>query len=289
MRLLTLPLAAVLSVLPAICCEGTILHVPGDYEMICEATSVAVYGDTVLVSPGDHWYWSPECGPIRDGVVLTSEEGPASTKLFACNGGMDFSGLVVFDRGAGPSTEVSGFTIHCADIVEQGSVFLVINCQDASPQIRNNVIRAAAGYPEALIEADAISVWAGAHPTITNNTIIGPKNGIALSAGAAPSIALNIVAHTQAAGVYCRGAASPEISCNDFWDVPYPYLGCPPGEGDFLEDPLFCDPDRYDFSLRSDSPAVHGYGCGLVGALPVGCEPEAAEPTRWGFIKALYR
>lgn len=57
----------------------------------------------------------------------------------------------------------------------------------------------------------------------------------------------------------------------------------------FSLDPLFCDAAQDDLTIRSDSPCVNHGGCGLVGALDVGCKPDAVEATSWGAIKARYR
>jgi hypothetical protein len=47
-------------------------------------------------------------------------------------------------------------------------------------------------------------------------------------------------------------------------------------EGNFSEDPRFCDVEQNDFTLHRDSPCLpdnhpDGPGCGLIGAHPVGC------------------
>lgn len=52
-------------------------------------------------------------------------------------------------------------------------------------------------------------------------------------------------------------------------------------EGNFSEDPLFCDPENGDYTLAANSPCLpgnhpDGYDCGLIGALGEGCE--AARP-----------
>lgn len=46
--------------------------------------------------------------------------------------------------------------------------------------------------------------------------------------------------------------------------------------GNISEDPLFCARDSEDYILRSDSPCAPGVNpeCGLIGAWPVGCDPE---------------
>jgi hypothetical protein len=56
-------------------------------------------------------------------------------------------------------------------------------------------------------------------------------------------------------------------------------------------DPLFCDPSAANYYLRSDSPctAPNSDGCGLIGALDVGCGPVAMTPETWARIKAGYR
>ena len=57
------------------------------------------------------------------------------------------------------------------------------------------------------------------------------------------------------------------------------------------DNPLFCDPDSDNYMIRSDSPASpdHPSGCGLRGALPVGCGPVSVESLSWTTIKSLYR
>ncbi len=59
----------------------------------------------------------------------------------------------------------------------------------------------------------------------------------------------------------------------------------------FSLDPSFCDVESDLFTLRSDSPcAAPGFtGCGLVGALPVGCGSVSVESATWGSVKGWYR
>ncbi|MFH1679408.1 MAG: right-handed parallel beta-helix repeat-containing protein [Candidatus Eisenbacteria bacterium] len=66
-------------------------------------------------------------------------------------------------------------------------------------------------------------------------------------------------------------------------------------EGNLSADPLLCDPEGGDFTLRSDSPCLpgnhpDGADCGLIGALGEGCTgPTAARQTSWGAVKTLFR
>jgi hypothetical protein len=62
--------------------------------------------------------------------------------------------------------------------------------------------------------------------------------------------------------------------------------------GNISEDPLFCDPENGDFTIRGDSPCAPfsppNAECDLIGAWPVACGPTSVESTTWGRIKAVY-
>jgi predicted outer membrane repeat protein len=98
--------------------------------------------------------------------------------------------------------------------------------------------------------------------------------------------------------IYCNSSSgSATLSCCNVWDNDGgDYTGyCLEGQeninGNFSVDPLFCDPENGDFTIQSDSPcAPPGVtGCGLVGALPVGCGPISVEPKSWARVKANFR
>lgn len=77
----------------------------------------------------------------------------------------------------------------------------------------------------------------------------------------------------------------PEVSavgCNDwFGNALGTVAGLPPSSEDFSADPLFCDPPTGDFHLFAGSPLVNRSGCGLVGALGVGCSVTATVVSRF--------
>ena len=83
--------------------------------------------------------------------------------------------------------------------------------------------------------------------------------------------------------------------CDVYGTVGGDYVGCIAGQGgvnsNFSADPLFCGKDENNFTLEAFSPcAPPGVtGCGLVGALPVGCGPTSVAPSSWGEIKGRYR
>jgi len=65
--------------------------------------------------------------------------------------------------------------------------------------------------------------------------------------------------------------------------------------GNFSADPLFCDADVGDFTLRADSPCLPGQhpdgsDCGLIGAFGEGCAgPTSVERATWGAVKRLWQ
>jgi len=88
--------------------------------------------------------------------------------------------------------------------------------------------------------------------------------------------------------------SSWDVTCCDvFGNAGGDYIGDLAGldgiNGNISLDPLFCDPDMDDFSLRSDSPcAPENNDCGvLMGAWPVGCST-AVSSRSWSEVKALY-
>jgi predicted outer membrane repeat protein len=83
--------------------------------------------------------------------------------------------------------------------------------------------------------------------------------------------------------------------CNFYENQPDPGW-LPYGSNNFSACPSFCDLGAGDYRLCDGSPCApgnhpDGAGCGLIGALDVGClcGPSASEPTTWGAIKSIYR
>lgn len=91
------------------------------------------------------------------------------------------------------------------------------------------------------------------------------------------------------------------VTCNDSWNNggdDYDFSGpVSDTSGNMSLPPLFCNPDGGDYSIASESPCApeHSGGCGLIGALDVGCTatsvPAAGSrvPTSWGRVKSLFR
>jgi hypothetical protein len=86
------------------------------------------------------------------------------------------------------------------------------------------------------------------------------------------------------------------IACSDLHgNAGGDWVGCIASQngvnGNFSASPLFCDPASGDFQIRSDSPCApaNSGGCGLIGALDVGCGPVSLTLETWARIKAGYR
>ncbi len=103
-----------------------------------------------------------------------------------------------------------------------------------------------------------------------------------------------IIAETVGAGIECPMTAS--ALCCDLWANqldPDPECGFDAQDGNFSEDPLFCDPEGGDFGLLENSPCLPGnhggYDCGRIGAGVEHCGIIQTSDTTWGKVRMLWR
>ncbi len=94
--------------------------------------------------------------------------------------------------------------------------------------------------------------------------------------------------------VSCAQGSSVVLSCCDvFGNELGDWVGCISGQGalygNISLDPLFCDAAHQDFRISTLSPCALPPACGLIGARPVGCGPQAIESMSWGRVKARFR
>jgi hypothetical protein len=138
--------------------------------------------------------------------------------------------------------------------------------------------------------------WDQSEGTVQNNTFVGcysPVSGASFSAvDGRVTFTENIVAHS--AGLVAVTGARTTVSggCSDYWaNEMGNYTAWPLLPTDIFVDPLFCDLESLDLTLRENSPCADGNtpGCGQIGAFGVGCDPVAFAPLSWGRIKQLYR
>lgn len=112
--------------------------------------------------------------------------------------------------------------------------------------------------------------------------------GVGLPAGSVLTHSIVAFNHggIHAVGLTCYGPVT--VGCCDIYGNEGGDALCGiDGGGNFALDPLFCS----DYSIAASSPCApenSPAGCGLIGALPVGCT-QAIEPATWGGIKVRYR
>lgn len=114
--------------------------------------------------------------------------------------------------------------------------------------------------------------------TLYGNTARFEGGGLFVTGGAV--IRNTVVAFSAAGGaVACWNSEAPVLSCCDlFGNTGGDWIACVAGDlgidGNISADPLFCDAANGDFTLNAQSPCAPANspaGCGLIGALPVGC------------------
>jgi hypothetical protein len=118
--------------------------------------------------------------------------------------------------------------------------------------------------------------------------------GIAVYQGRAYLQGCIVAYSTRGEGISCiEGSAT--LSCtNIFGNAGGDWIGSIADQlgqrGNISADPIFCKPTLGDFTLQSDSPCLPEHsGCGLMGALGVGCGATSIDAMTWGKIKSLYR
>ncbi len=175
-----------------------------------------------------------------------------------------------------------------------------MHLQESAAVVENCVIvdNTASTYPGGGIICNTDSFVRVSGCTFVRNAAmgLGPGGGIACWYSSTVIIENSIIANsTQGEGVHCDETSIATITCsNVFGNAGGDWIGCLEGQlgvnGNISADPIFCDPTLLDFTIREDSPCAPEYSaCGLIGALPVGCEALSIQPSSWGKIKARYR
>lgn len=212
---------------------------------------------------------------MKSGVWLHSESGPRVTVLDAAHEG----GRLIECYGVSGGAVIEGLTITGGNEWQEGGGG--IYCEGSTVTIRSNV----------FVDNWTTGVFLGqgqgggvhlfhSFGEITGNTFIdniADQGGAAIGCDAysAPNISRNIIAGSRETGALaCDATSSPSVDCNAFWNNEAGDGDCALGPDNFSADPMFCDPAADDYHLHEDSPCTAANspaGCGLVGALPVGC------------------
>ncbi len=114
--------------------------------------------------------------------------------------------------------------------------------------------------------------------TLARNTALA-GGSVVVAGSSTAGLLKTIIAFGIGRAVRCIPPAVISISCCDvFGNVGGNWTDCLVGQlgvnGNISADPLFCDIADADFALMGHSPCAPGNsppGCGLIGALPVGC------------------
>jgi parallel beta-helix repeat protein len=196
--------------------EGRTIRVPEDNQSVRMALLEAVYGDTVLVSPGRYRVQAR----VRPGVKLLSTDGPDSTTF------VEGRWHILKLNSCDIETKVSGFTF------EGRGANACFVCTTGAPIIQDNVIRdswdgISLKRCNAFIKNNVISgcnrgIFADeSDAEIVENTLTGNAEAISL-VGASPVIAgCEIKGNNRA--ILIQGHSYPTIggmlsSANDFID-----------------------------------------------------------------------
>lgn len=128
--------------------------------------------------------------------------------------------------------------------------------------IRENVIGRAQGRGIATLASSTVS---------SNTSYFNTGAGYDLVGIAADTLRNNVAYGNTGSGLVWSGTAVTP-ACNDwFANTPGATFGVSPGPTDLQVDPQFCNLPQDSVTLSSGSPLLNAPGCGLIGALGLGC------------------
>jgi len=292
----------------------------GDAPTIRAGIDSSAAGDTVLVECGT--YYEGDEIYMRSGVCLLSATGEPGCVTIDGAGGL---APILVCQSVGSSSKIEGFTFtggecNMAPWYEGGGALFVSN---SSPMIvncsfsDNSVV--GAGYGGGVhIRSSSSPIFTscgffrnsaliggglycdGGLVTMTNCTFSGNSardgGGIMWSGAGSLTLSNTIIAFsTDGEAVLCP--SPPTVTCCDIFgnaggDWVNGIAGMGTVNGNLSADPRFCDRFSDNYYLCENSPCAPDSspsGCGLIGALPVGCQGTAIEHTTWGRIKTLFR
>ena len=265
------------------------------------------------------------------GAMLLEGASPTVRScIFTLNYSADRGGGAISSQGGSPVFSDCQFTGNVGDHGVGGAVLLdggAMNFTRCEFRRNNGTFQGGAFYvqsatvmlAECILDRNGTIGYGGAllakattltldHCTLHANAASfgGGGGGLSLDDASTATITNTIIAFsTDGEAVNCRDGSSATLSCSDvFGNADGDWTSClagQQGQNDNLAlDPLFCDAANGDLSLNAASPCQPANapgGCGLIGALGVGCgtaaipDPDATPlaPSTWGAIKARNR
>jgi predicted outer membrane repeat protein len=156
-----------------------------------------------------------------------------------------------------------------------------IHCHGSSPHIKRSIFV----DNTSTTFGGGLFCWSYSFPTVDSCTFYGNSGveagGIAVGNNSRPTIVKSIISFsTVGRGVFCDGTSDALIVCSDVYgNEGGDWVSCiavwDSMDGNFHEDPLFCDPASLDFRLEAGSPCLDAPDCGQVGALGDTCDVSA--------------
>ncbi|MBD3335370.1 MAG: hypothetical protein GF355_07620 [Candidatus Eisenbacteria bacterium] len=207
----------------------------------------------------------------------------------AANGpGADAGGIFCF----GSSPRISNCVISDNTAADNaGGIF----CRSSSSPLLEGCIIAgntAAGF------GGAIFAWGNSLASITSSTLYGNAApygaGIMVEEFSGSTVENSIIAFQVSGSAVDCGFGEVTLSCSDVYgNAGGDWVGCIESQygvdGNISADPLFCDPAGGDFTIDADSPCEPGHsGCGLIGALEVGCAVAGVSETGTAIPPTFY-
>lgn len=223
----------------------TYLHVPEQYPTIQNAINAAVSGDTVKIAPG--WYEGPIT--LKSGVTISGsgvygadQTFISSDDIYTMKGSNSSVGCVIENCWINNHYVGEWFYHYGAVVGDLGFDIELRNCL-----VESNLQGVSVNYADL---------------TVTNSTFVAHGlEGQAINiycGGTNPAEISNSIIWGQNWGVFCQYAGTDTISDNNiFWNNTHHVGDCV--SGSWMEaDPLFADPDWYDYR-----PSCFGPGAGL--------------------------
>jgi predicted outer membrane repeat protein len=164
---------------------------------------------------------------------------------------------------------------------------------------------AVAGGPAAFTSCVFISnaagnhgatVWSTTNPLSFVNCTLVLNSGLGIIYNGRPVTLDHTIIAWSIGGAAVDGTSTATASCcclfhNNGGSWVGPLEGQGSQSGNLSSNPRFCDVNGGDFRLDSLSPCAPPgpAGCGLIGALPVGCGASPVQLMSWGGIKSLWK
>ncbi|MFN8546751.1 MAG: right-handed parallel beta-helix repeat-containing protein [Candidatus Eisenbacteria bacterium] len=235
---------------------------------------------------------------LRGGAVYVASASSAVIDgcTFESCSADDFGGALFF---TGSGYEVTNSTFHSNDC-STGMGGAIYCAGGSGIEVRGNVFNANSAQSGGAL-AGAPSLALVEHNTFYGNSASDTGAHLFSATSRAPTSSGTSSPTPRPVPRSERVPSAPTFHCNDFWnngDGNFNGVTDPMGDdGNFAEDPLYCDAAGDDFGLDMASACYvdnvpsecSGFGMGDIGAKSGTCGASRVEPTTWGAIKARFK